>query len=514
MKLFNRLLINAIFIFGGKIFEGVLQLAVLAFILSHADREYYATALLIISIQATIDLARGGIQKATLKFIAEYKAKDDLKSVTGVLSSSSALQGFIGLLGLMACIVVSPFSTTLLSLPEYMKSEAQWSIVLLGFGIAITFGISPWQNSVAAQERYDLLSLATSFGKLIRAILILILLSIKAPVVLSIVMATVIGGVAERLTCIGFVKKISPDLKFAFKGIQSGYIKLIFNFSFFDFFHTLSGFLYSQGALFLAAHMISLDVVASIGIITSITSLIGMVMVQFGHMLVPVASRLSAVDDTKKLKELVSRGTTITVFAGGIAVVGIIPWIRSFLYVWLGQNNVELGLPAIVLVAAAYLVNSLTLIHNSLCGMGKVAVDGISNSICTALGLLIGTALILWADLALMGLVFGLLCARLFRFMFINWYGSKSFSLSIIEFLWRGYLRTYLLVFAICYAGFKADLLFTSWNSLIFAGCLTAALYFLAGIFWVLEEGDLSPFVQAVKKTIAYFKSKIQNQKL
>ena len=87
MGLFNRLMINSVFIYVVKVVEGILQLAVLAFILSQVEKEYYAAALLIVSISANIELARGGMQKATLKFIAEYKAKDDSNGVNSVLSS-------------------------------------------------------------------------------------------------------------------------------------------------------------------------------------------------------------------------------------------------------------------------------------------------------------------------------------------------------------------------------------------------------------------------------------------
>jgi hypothetical protein len=61
MSLFNRLIINAASIYIARITEDSLQLAVLAFTLSHICREYYAAALLIVSVQATIDLARGGM---------------------------------------------------------------------------------------------------------------------------------------------------------------------------------------------------------------------------------------------------------------------------------------------------------------------------------------------------------------------------------------------------------------------------------------------------------------------
>ena len=103
MSLFKKLFINAAAIYTERIFEAFLQFALLAFILSKVGKEYYAAALLIISIQHTIDLGRGGIQKATLKYISEYKAKGDYSTANYILSSSTAMQGGIGIFGFLIC---------------------------------------------------------------------------------------------------------------------------------------------------------------------------------------------------------------------------------------------------------------------------------------------------------------------------------------------------------------------------------------------------------------------------
>jgi len=514
MSLFYRLLVNALFIYGAKIFEAVLQLAVLSFVLSRMEKEYYAAALLIVSIQATIDLARGGMQKATLKYIAEYKAKSDLIGVNGILSSSSAMQGAVGLVGLIVCLFIAPYGTTIFSLPNYMQYEAQWGTILLGFGIAISFAISPWHNSVAAQERYDLLSVATVCGKFFRAVLIVILLFTKAPPLISLVIASVSGGIVERLVCMFFVKRISPELIFSIKHVGLRYINVLLGFSLFDLFHTLSGLLYSQGSLYLAAHLISLDAVAALGIIGNITGLIGLVTSQIAQMLVPVASRLNTQGSNEKLKDLVVRGTTITVFSGGIIMTGIIPWLQSILIVWLGSTYAHLAVPAMVLITATFLMNSITCIHNSLGGIGKVAVDGISSAVCTVLGLSIGAGLIYWVDYALLGLTIGLLCTRLSRFLFVNWYGSRVFNFSIVSIFWKAYLRTFLMVFTVCLVGFHTGLCFNSWPPLIMAGIITSCSYFCLAVFLTIDAIDRYRFAQALIAGVTYLKNKINHQEI
>jgi membrane protein EpsK len=452
------------------------------------------------------------MQKATLKYIAEYEAKEDPAGANGILSSSSAIQGAVGILGFLICLFVSPHATKIFSLPAYMKSEALWAVCLLGAGVAISFSISPWLNSVAAQERYDLLSLAKILGKFFRAGLIVALLHAKAPSLISIVAATIAGNIFERLICICFIKKISPHLKLDIRNVSAHYVKVLLKFSFFDFFHTLSNLLYSQGALFLAAHLISLGAVASLGIISNINSLISMVMSQFAQMLVPMTSRLHAQGEIRKLRSLILRGTTVTVFSGGIVMAGLVPWMDSLLNLWIGNFYTWLAGPAIVLISATYLLNSLTCIHNSLGGIGRVAIDGISSTMTTALGLAVGTLLVVVFDLDLMGLVIGLLFARVIRFGFISWYGTRVFEYSIVGFLWDGYFRAYILVLIISLAGILTDFTLKSWLLLIAAGGLSASLYILAGTFWIIDPVDRMRFIASIQDAIAYVKKKPQRR--
>jgi|GEM_PF-2925148 len=509
MSLFNRLIINAASIYAARVFEGLLQLAMLAFILSRVGKEYYAAALLILSIQETIELARGGMQKATVKYIAEFNAKGLYRGASEVFSSSAVLQGAVGILGFLVCATVAPHAAGLLAIPSSMQSEASWATIVLGSGMAVTLFLTPWYNAVAASERYDLLSAVRVAGKLFRAMLVVVLLLLNAPSLVSLVSATVVGSIVERLLCIFAVKRVNRVLKFDFAYISFEKTKIMFSFAFFDLFHTLSGFLYSQGALYIAAHFISLSAVAALGIIGNITSMIEMVMSQFAQMLVPIVSRLQAEGAHELVRRIVTRGTNLTVFAGGVIMAGMIPWMKPFLTVWLGAPYAILSTASIILMWAMFLVNSLTCIHNSLAGAGKVAVDGVSNTICSSLGLIVGTVLAYLFGLGLIGLVVGLLFARLSRFVFISWYGSKLFKISYGSLMWDGYLRPYLLITGISFGAIVLNIHISSWPSVIAAGGTTAIVFFIVGYFWIVDKEIRDHFIRTLLRSVIYLGKKI-----
>jgi Na+-driven multidrug efflux pump len=482
MSLFKRLMINSIAIYCARLFEGILQLAILAFILSRVSREIYGAALMILSIQAIVYIAREALSKGTLKYIAEYNANSDFESVKKIFATSFIVQLSIGLSGLVICFVIIPYTATIFALPQSMNAEARWATILLGFGIATTFALSPWQATVFAYERYDLVSLARVCGRVARAIFIVFLLIVFTHSLFCLVLATILGNIIELLVCIPIVKRLSPCLKLNLKKISRHFGKAILKFSGLSMLHTLSALLFGQGSLYIAAHLISLDAVAGLGIIRNIAGLIGMVINQVSHILVPISSRLEALGDREKILKLVIHGTTITVFAGGAVMAGLVP--------------------------CKFILYSVDCIHSTLAGINRVAVDGISDLVCTTSGLAISIAFVHYTSLELMGLAIGLFCARFFRFFFITVFGNMVLQINLRSFIWTGYFRTYLLTsfvvgIAIIVYPFAKD-----WPTLLFEIAGSATVFVIVGAFFIIDSEDLTRFKSFFYESIHFIRNR------
>ena len=509
MSLFKKLVINSVAIYIAQLFEVILQLAVLAFILSQLSREIYAAALMIMSIQSIAYIAREAFSKGTLKYIAEYNAKNDNESLKKIFATSFILQASIGLLSLALCFIILPFISTIFALPQSMIIEARMATVLLGFGIAITFALSHWQSAVMAHERYDLLSLARVCGRVCRAIFIVFLLLVFTHSLVCLVLATILGNIIELLVCIPIAKKINPFLKLNLKNISYQFGKIILRFSGFSMLHTVSALLYGQGSLYIAAHMISLDAVAGLGIIRNVTSLIGKVINQVSHIIVPISSRLEAQGNQKKISKLVIHGTTITVFAGGIVMAGLIPCLHSLFYVWLGASYVALTNVAILLLTAEFILYSVDCIHSSLAGINRVAVDAISDLVCVLLGLAISIVFVHYTSLELMGLAIGLFCVRFFRFFFITVYGNRVLQINLRSFIWTGYFRTYLLTSFVAGIAIIIYPLAKVWSTLLLEIAGSATVFVMLGAFFVIDPEDKARFKGLFFDSVHYIRNRI-----
>ncbi len=501
MPLFKRLLLNAVSLNSAKLIEGLIELAIVAFVLSAIGRESYGAALLIISIQKIVALTRGGMGKATFKYIAEYNAKADFVSSQRVLSTSFVIQGGLGLLGLLVCLLISPFISTIFFLPDHLHTDARIGTLLVGVGVLVTFSLFPCRSIVVAHERYDLVSLTRIINKVVRAVLIVLLFVFFVPNLVNLVFATVLGNITQLVMCLLISRRIETRLKLTINKFSMNTAKRIFRFSFFDMLHVLSSLMHKQGALYIANRMISLDAVAGLGVVRNITNLLGMLIGQVATILVPVSSRLEVEGENQKLLQLVIHGTTLTVFVGGALVTGIIPWIDSLLRVWLGLSFTYLSGICTLLLCGQLLINSVSCIHATLAGTGRVVVDGTSNLCCTILGLTIGLVLLLFSELGLMGLATGLFCVMLFRFVFITGYGTLTLGIPLGSFIWIGYLRTYLLSGIVVVVTMIIQPSADSWPMLLIGIASTATVFVIPGILFIVDREDLLRF----KDTVVYF---------
>ncbi|MEH0019758.1 MAG: oligosaccharide flippase family protein [Desulfobacter sp.] len=478
MKIVERIAINTLFIYSAKFIEGILQFAVLGYILKVLDKESYGIALLFISIQASIEILRLGLGKAAIKYMSEYLAQNNLQKAQHILSTSFFFQGLVGGGGLLICLCMIPFATTLLNIPSDVQHASTISLVIVGVSILFNSIMTPWQFALLSYERYDLNSISLLCGKLLRALIIFISLSVK-PSFLCIVVATSIGVLCERVINLIFLKYLKSEFFFQLKVTSKKYASKVLTFSFFELFHTVSNILYRHGTLFIAAHLISLNAVGDLGILFTIAQFVRVIVMQFATMFVPIASRLNAIGEKKEIIFLVRKSATLCCVLGGGILTGLIPWIGPILSLWIGAEYIYLAGYTILLLVSEFLFCSIGSLHSTLGGIGKIKLDGINNLASMVFGLICGCCLIVLFDLGMLGLIWGLFLSRLLRFCFVTVYTSKMFDFAYFRFLFDCYAKPFCLIGLVIMAAKTVNLEIVQWYTVVPASIATASVFLL-----------------------------------
>jgi O-antigen/teichoic acid export membrane protein len=508
MSIFKRLVTNTLSLYTARFYEVILQLGVLAFILSKMGRESYGAALLIISIQETIDLIRSGFGKATIKYLAECSARNDYKGTQQIFSTTTAIHAFIGILGLLTCLIIFPFSASIFSVPSEMIAEAKLGTIIMGVGIFVSFIFLPWRHVLLAHERYDLSSLARVLARSLNAITMIIMYYLFNRMIVSILLGTVVGNFCEVMLCRWMAHRLNLDFRLSLSSFSRTTMGMIGRYALYDILHTVASIFYKNGSFFFCAHMISLSAVAGLGITFNICRLLGYLINEVAQTVVPVTSRLISIGEQSKIQKLLINTTTIAVCLGGFVLVGIVPLMDSFLNLWLGSSYVYLTNAAILLLCAESLRSSVSYIHGTLSGTGHVRFDGISDLGGAIAGIAIGVFLVSYFKLGLMGYIIGLCCVNLFRFISITVYGAEVFHINMLKLFWLGHLRVYTIVTLFITAGLLLKVHAHSWLTLLLAGGLPSGIFLIACFYTVIDTPDQQRFRDLVSAKIRMFRQK------
>lgn len=508
MSIFDRLVKNTLSLYTARLYEVLLQLAVLAFILSNMGRENYGAALLIISIQESIDLIRSGFGKATIKYLAEYSAKNDQRGMWQIFSTTTAIHGFIGGLGLILCLIISPFSGSIFSIPLEMVSEAKMGTIIMGVGIFVSFVFLPWRHALLAHERYDLSSLARVLARSMNAITMIVIFYLFDRMIVSIILGTVIGNLCEVMMCRWMAHRLKLNYRAGFSLFSGTTVTMIGRYAFYDILHPVANIFYKNGSFFLCAHMLSLSAVAGLGIIFNICRLLSYLINEVAQTLVPVTSRLASLGEKGKIQKILINTTTIAVCLSGFVLVGMVPLMDSFLTLWLGRSYIYLTDAAIWLLIAESLRSSVSYIHGTLSGTGHVRFDGLSDLIGTIAGIAVGVFLVSISEMGLMGYVVGLCCVNIIRFISITAYGAKVFHINMIKLFWLGHLRVYTIVALFITVGIFLNVQAHSWITLLLAGGLPSGIFLIVCFYTVIDTLDQQRFRDLVSENVRIFKQK------
>ncbi len=508
MSIFNRLVKNTLSLYTARLYEVLLQLAVLAFILSNMGRENYGAALLIISIQESIDLVRSGFGKATIKYLAECSARNDDQGTQQIFSTTTAIHAFMGVLGLLICLIISPFSASIFSIPLELINEAKMATIIMGVGIFVSFVFLPWRHALLAHERYDLSSLSRILARSMNAITIIVIYYLFNRMIVSIILGTVVGNFCEVMLCRWMAHRLKLDFRVRFSFVSSSSVAMIGRYAFYDILHPIANIFYKNGSFFLCAHMISLSAVAGLGIIFNICRLLSYLINEVAQTLVPVTSRLASLGEENKIQKILINTTTIGVCLGGFVLVGMVPLMASFLTLWLGKSYVYLTNAAIWLLIAESLRSSVSYIHGTLSGTGHVRFDGLSDLVGAIAGIAVGVFLVSFMEMGFMGYVVGLCCVNIFRFISITVYGAEVFHINMLKLFWLGHLRVYAIVALFITAGLLLKVHAHSWVILLLEGGLPAGLFLIACFYTVIDTPDQQRLKDLVTASVRLIRQK------
>lgn len=363
----HLILSNAIIMWASQILLLFPQFIFVPYLIGTIGEAGYGIYVLVWSLMMSIEQLERSLQSGVVKYSAGFLAQGRMDQVNGVVSSSFV---YSILLAVLAC------TGTLVAAAFYKAPSNQIAPALVVVGIMLLFSVplTPYIAVIQSRQRYYVGAIATTISKYVSLIAVVSWFRTMGPSVEALIV--IMAGMAfiTKFAQMPIAYRLVPGLHNRPSLFNKANFRLIASFGLSTVLASLCLAANSTGVRWLMDSLASTSFVTHLAIMLMPGLLLSQIVGAMTITAMPATSSYEATGDQQMIRELLIRGmryTTILVLAGLILASLLM---RNLLLVWVGPNYVFLAPYALVLFASGAFMQSTSIAHHMLKGLGKLRV--------------------------------------------------------------------------------------------------------------------------------------------
>lgn len=349
---------NAFFNFAGGVVPALVTLFTIPLIVRGLGSEGYGLFTLITAIVGYFALIDINVTAGSVKYIAEYAAKDDQPKINQSFSFGLLIYFVIGACGAGGIFFGSSFlarSLFQIETAQLALAEHCLQIAALGF----FFGqLQQYLQSVPqALLRYDVTSrLEMLFGTSI-PILTIVLLNFGFGLT-EIIWLRVLASLVNCVLLAREIRQLQPALKLTSpsRDIAVGLV----NFSAYSFLSRLAGLTYAHADKLIIGAALGLKELAYYSVAATLANRVLGMTYRISSVLFPSASAMAAKGETESLRRIYLKVNRYVCFLNGSVLILVAVFAEPILRYWMSPEFAAHGALILAIVACAQFVDSLT----------------------------------------------------------------------------------------------------------------------------------------------------------
>jgi len=354
----GRVLRNTISNYLGKFFSLVVAFFLAPFVLHHigtADYGFWALAGAVLSYGSLLDL---GIAGAVVKYVAEYRARDEHEKAAGLVATSLAIYLVVGaaVLGIAALLAV--MLPLVFSIRPSELSKYRGFVLLIGAGLGTSLpGSIPYAALVGIQ-RFDLVNVLRTTTVILLAILTVVVLLLGGGV-LGLLAATLFTGLCGAGVGTALVFQVAPEVRLGRTRPSRRLAGKIIGYSLSTFVQKVGVQLQAETDEFVIGAALSVRSVTPYSFALKLSQVPQIAATEFLRLIVPLSSELKAGRDDGRLRQLYIASTRLTLallFPLGTLVIVLA---GPVLTLWIGSEYAHYANVVLILTVASGVVTSL-----------------------------------------------------------------------------------------------------------------------------------------------------------
>lgn len=280
------------------------------FILHRLEAANYGLWVLVGSVVAYGSLLDFGIWGAIIKYVAEYRARQEVEQARALVATALWLYVFFGLIIATLSVVLAPVIPHLFGIPDGQRHLATQLVRLMGLGIGVSLpGMTPLAV-LRGLQRYDVVALVDIAAALFTALATVTVLLLGGGL-LELAAANISGIFVMLGLGTWSVHRIAPELRFGFRGAQRRLARLVLSYSWPLFVKDVATRLQTKTDEITIGVFLPVLAIAPYNIARRLSEATGILTQQFMKVLLPLASELHAENDTARLRQLYTSGSRL-----------------------------------------------------------------------------------------------------------------------------------------------------------------------------------------------------------
>ncbi len=442
MSLSKTLIRNALSNYTGFVVTAIIGLFISPIVIHHLGNVGFGIWALFQSFFGYFGLLDLGLGISVVKFISEFKAKDEQVNVDIFGSTLFFTYIVLGLVGMLVAFGLAPFVTKIFTIPIGFRRIALDGMVIGGINVAIIFPMSLQINSLAGNQRYDLTNGIAITRQIIYAISVILLLK-HGFGLLELFWLNFILSILTFLISFSFVALKYKFIHFHLKLYSFGMLRKAYKYSLFAFLNSLAG----QGLLNIGSIVIgtvlSVEFVTYYALANKIAGIIQQAISSITGISLPTFSALWAVNDKKRIRSIYSEIVKAVLLISLPISMVVILFSEPIMQIWVGNGYHLAALTLILLTITLFINNIFGFITGIfLFGIGKPKPVSIADSIAAVANIVLAIGLTKLIEMkfghgyGVLGIPIALgISLGTLDFFFLPWYVNRIIELSNRQYL-------------------------------------------------------------------------------
>ncbi|PWB75860.1 hypothetical protein C3F09_01745 [candidate division GN15 bacterium] len=354
MSLGHQLIRNVLTSWLGYALRILIGFLFVPFITATLGSERYGIWVIAFQIIGYFILFDVGLERAVIKFVAQFSARREFAAVTRVLSTAGSLYLMLGAAALVTSWLFGFLFFDVFKAPPAVIQEGRGAFYLLGLLVAVRLCFSPWTGTVVGLQRSDIVNALDIGEEVLRIALLVTVLSLRLS--LTWLAAAVLGaGMIRQLSTVLWLRVRHPEITPNRSAVDPATRRELFHYAGISFAITLAWLVVFGTDMALLGLMASTAAAGLYAPAANLMLYLRNAVNAAGTPLAPAVASLDSRDLGDTVRDAYLRGIKYTAFGAVFLAVGVLQYATPFVELWLRPEFEDTsGVMVILAIGSAF----------------------------------------------------------------------------------------------------------------------------------------------------------------